>query len=434
MGRRSGGGQAEGGADEPVSRMWRIKGKRGGHTVIEGGLNESKQQGRRQAEATVPEGLYLCPNLRTNHSLTPAFTALGWDMWSLNRQRDLVVEVCTDVPISGDDCKDLDNIPDDKFRLICNKAMPPTYESTFEFRVPVNNKWKAPHSILQRNGPEVVNRPEFEFDFSLVYHLQYSSASVKVDDEFSTNVDQGDFTDEDQFRIYSGAVDFMGKGRGRDGYANLQKILPANHPVLSNSIDLGVDTDFALSDILRARNVTGGKAANMWPQTEQELKLKLEKFSPLRIEWELSSIGGRSDDNVIVLQPGFEYLLEALVQIRPIYSSNIWELGKIERWERQVVSTAATKSPLTDTKRLHQVIARYNILFDPLVQAQTFRSDYTVLNFAHAVGAAVGYLILGMVILSLSARIKELIRANFIRGKSDAAAPLTSPVEVEYKS
>lgn len=81
-------------------------------------------------------------------------------------------------------------------------------------------------------------------------------------------------------------------------YRLLADLIPANHPVLSNTITLGVDPDNALNDIIFARNMSNGKAANMWPQDMHGLKLTLEKFAPLRIEWELSSIGGRSDDQV----------------------------------------------------------------------------------------------------------------------------------------
>jgi hypothetical protein len=32
------------------------------------------------------------------------------------------------------------------------------------------------------------------------------------------------------------------------------------------------------------------------------------------------------------MQPGYEYKLEALLQIRPIYSTDIWENSQIERY------------------------------------------------------------------------------------------------------
>ena len=121
---------------------------------------------------------------------------------------------------------------------------------------------------------------------------------MESDAAFATNVNQGDFTPKNEFRVYSGATDFMGLGGGRDAYQNLKNVLPANPPILTNSIELGVDSNFALYDIQTARNATGGKAARMWPQTENGLKLALEKFPPLRIEWELSTLGGRSDDQV----------------------------------------------------------------------------------------------------------------------------------------
>ncbi len=167
----------------------------------------------------------------------------------------------------------------------------------------------------------------------------------------------------------------------------------------------------------------------------QELKLALEKFSPMRIDWELTSIGGRSDDQVIVMQPGYEYVLEALIQIRPIYSKDVWEFGKIERWERQVVSTSASRSALTDSKKLHQVVVRYHLRFDPLVQSQTFNTDYTVLVFMHTLGAAAGYLVLGGILLSCILRVRILVAGGVARRRRAAVmynsgAEAKNPVNV----
>ena len=206
--------------------------------------------------------------------------------------------------------------------------------------------------------------------------------------------------DTNNFTIYNGATDFQGLGAGYDGYANLAKVLPANHPVLRNTLVLGVDPANSIKDLKAAREATSGAAAPLWPTDEQGIKLILERFDPLQIEWELSSIGGRSEEQVLVMQPGYEYLLEALLQIRPIYSSDVWESSKIERWERQVVSTAASRTKLTDPAMAHQVVVRYHLEFDPLVRAQTFRKGTTVKSFAEAVGAATGFIVIGAMFLN----------------------------------
>eukprot|EP00293_Proteomonas_sulcata_P008562 CAMPEP_0184291984 /NCGR_PEP_ID=MMETSP1049-20130417/3845_1 /TAXON_ID=77928 /ORGANISM="Proteomonas sulcata, Strain CCMP704" /LENGTH=218 /DNA_ID=CAMNT_0026599581 /DNA_START=1 /DNA_END=657 /DNA_ORIENTATION=- len=216
-------------------------------------------------------------------------------------------------------------------------------------------------------------------------------------------------------------------GAGFASYQNLGNILPANHPVLRNRLVLGVDPGNAVQDILRAREETSGNAANMWPKDKQDIKLTLEKFDPLQIEWELSSIGGRSDDQVIVMQPGYEYLLEALLQIRPVYAEDVWENGKIERWERQVVSTAASRTPLTDPREAHQVIVRYHLQYDPLIRAQTFRKSYTMHDFAKALGALAGYFVFGVMILNCLFRIK--LRQNVPMQAAPGATDM-----VEYTS
>lgn len=47
--------------------------------------------------------------------------------------------------------------------------------------------------------------------------MQYSKQNIEVDKMFAENLDEGDYTDKEQFRIYSGATDFQGKGAGFDG-------------------------------------------------------------------------------------------------------------------------------------------------------------------------------------------------------------------------
>lgn len=179
------------GGGKPVVKRWESEsgalreGVGGGRR---GGGREERKKGtsgssRRQnngtdANSNGPVTQYLCPNLISNNSLIPEFKSFGWEQWKLRDGRDFEMQGCIDMQLSSDDCKDLESIPDDQFRQICNKVMPPTYETTFKFKVPLNNKWKAPESILQRNGNELVNRPEFEFDFSLIYHLQYRFAAL----------------------------------------------------------------------------------------------------------------------------------------------------------------------------------------------------------------------------------------------------------------
>jgi uncharacterized membrane protein YciS (DUF1049 family) len=131
------------------------------------------------------------------------------------------------------------------------------------------------------------------------------------------------------------------------------------------------------------------------------------------------------------MQPGFQYVLEALVQIRPIYSSDIWESGMIMRWERQVVSTAATKTRLTNEQKLHQVEVRYVIRFDPLVQAQTFKRDFTVVFFLFAVGSAAGYVVFGAILLNFANRL-AITLPRIYRKHSQEEQSQTPATTAEY--
>ena len=363
----------------------------------------------------------LCPKIpmtAAEMGVSKKFTAFNWGSWQVSGDRDFNVVSCLDRPIRQPDCKDLGEAAADSLSDTCLKAMPPTSVYKMVSTLPVNNKWVVPKTFLQiMRG---VNLPEFDMDFSFVYNMQYSSETLAVEKDFAESMGTGDYLHTNNFTIYSGATEFQGLGAGFDGYRNLAQILPANHPVLSNTLVLGVDAAQTILDIKNARSRTSGAAASLWPQDEQDIKLLLERFDPLQIEWELSSIGGRSEEQVLVMQPGYEYLMEALLQIRPIYSSDVWETSRIVRWERQVVSTAASRTKLTDPAMAHQVVVRYHLEFDPLVRTQTFSKAYTVKVFVESVGAATGFIVLGAMILNAIRRVKA-ISGGGMPGSQDAS-------------
>lgn len=294
-------------------------------------------------------GDVLCPNIPVSvkeSRVSKKYTAFNWDKWTVSADRDYDIVSCLDRPIRLPACADLGDVPASELKDTCLKAMPPTSTYSFAYKLPVNNKWVVPSTFLKiMRG---INLPEFGMDFSLVYNLQYSADTLGVENQFARSVETGDYLDTNNITIYNGATDFQGLGAGYDAYRNLAQVLPANHPVLRNTLVLGVDPASTIRDLKLAREKTKGKAGKLWPTDEQSIKLILEKFDPMQIEWELSSIGGRSDEQVLVMQPGYEYLLEALLQIRPIYWSDVWESSHIERWERQVVSTTASRTKLSD--------------------------------------------------------------------------------------
>eukprot|EP00960_Hanusia_phi_P007319 208291-Hanusia_phi.AAC.1 len=203
--------------------------------------------------------------------------------------------------------------------------MPPTFQTDFSYSYPVNNKWER--------SQNTINAIEYDMDVSLVYHLQYSRGTVDADKSFAQNMNQGvegrreedsaeegrgaslcvrraedvaseektfvqegDYNDTNSFFLFNGAINFQGQGAGYDEYSKFSSLLPANHPVLKSSLVLSVDSANAVNDIMMARNATGGAAAALWPKSEREIKLVMEEFKPLQIDWELTSIGGRSNE------------------------------------------------------------------------------------------------------------------------------------------
>lgn len=52
-------------------------------------------------------------------------------------------------------------------RTVLAQAMPPTFETDFSYKLPVNNKWVVPQRVLERNAQSIINAPEFDLDFSV---------------------------------------------------------------------------------------------------------------------------------------------------------------------------------------------------------------------------------------------------------------------------
>ena len=67
---------------------------------------------------------------------------------------------------------------------------------------------------------------------------------------------------------------------------------------LRQALTTVADVGACMQDLKLARTNSSSGAASLWPQDEQSIKLILERFDPLQIEWELSSIGVRSDEQV----------------------------------------------------------------------------------------------------------------------------------------
>jgi hypothetical protein len=91
------------------------------------------------------------------------------------------------------------------YRIV--QAMPPTSSYSFVYNIPVNNKWEVPATFLRiMRG---INLPEFDLDFSQVYHLQYSASAIQVEHDFSLSTQSGDYLDTNNFTIFNGATDFQ---------------------------------------------------------------------------------------------------------------------------------------------------------------------------------------------------------------------------------
>ncbi|KAJ1482706.1 hypothetical protein T484DRAFT_1802994, partial [Baffinella frigidus] len=107
------------------------------------------------------------------------FTTFGWDEWEVRPEREFSLRSCRETPVDPSSCFDLGDVPPGDFRGSCVKAMPPTSEAQFAYKLPVNNKWVVPERVLKRNAASIINAPEFDVDFSVEYDLTYSADVIE---------------------------------------------------------------------------------------------------------------------------------------------------------------------------------------------------------------------------------------------------------------
>jgi hypothetical protein len=85
---------------------------------------------------------------------------------------------------------------------------------------------RSPHLTL----PVQVNRPEYEVDFSFVYHLGYDDAAASAAARMRAGVGLGDRAADGSMQLDGGAGEFSGRGAGAGAFLGLAALLPANPP------------------------------------------------------------------------------------------------------------------------------------------------------------------------------------------------------------
>ena len=133
------------------------------------------------------DGDMFCPNIpvsAADSGATKKFTSFNWDRWQVSSERDFEMVNCLDRKVVLPACRDLGDVGESQLQETCLKAMPPTSNYQFVTKLPVNNKWEVPATYLKiMRG---INLPEFDMDFSLIYNLQYSADTLKVEHTFSS--------------------------------------------------------------------------------------------------------------------------------------------------------------------------------------------------------------------------------------------------------
>ena len=291
------------------------------------------------------EAVALCPNISMPAPLEPAqrFQQQGWDQWSVFREP--AVEACTELTNPAEVCASARE-EGGTLEQVCPATMPPTKVSTFEYHLPVNNKWSTKYPIADRNA---INDPEYLMDIVYDYHAKYDQPMVHVEDAFNTNQpDDGDIYKEadDTMRkkFFSGSLDYMGRPRSSGMESQLGNLVPASPPILSSRVVLKT-APYAHEDLMTVQRNGGGIN---WPwKNDAAVKTLLEGFEPLSIDFDFASLGvPEGSSKGLPLRPGYEYRFEAFVRLEPQLKSDSFGVAQVSGWRSRVVRKKASTTSL----------------------------------------------------------------------------------------
>ena len=138
-----------------------------------------------------------------------------------------------------------------------------------------------------------------------------------------------------------------------------------------------------------------------WPTTEAEITSLLERFQPLRLEFDFGGVQADYASHMVTLTPGYSYELNAEILVCPIYSKErVWSLFSpiytIDGWDRSA-RTFVRKFRLAEPSQQYQIEIRHKVTFSTTSTVVGWVLDLRGLILA--IGGACGYIVMGHALL-----------------------------------
>jgi len=266
-------------------------------------------------------------------------------------------------------------------------VMPPRAKQYYTYQMPVNQKW-----IKSDQTPtEVRNEPEFNVRFSETFDMLYTSVDMENEARWTETQARGDFDKTQGLRPFAAANYFRGKGAPAGRFATTAALVPADPPLISGGIRLGISV-LALSDLNSCAVPPRG-----WPSSVKEKMLLMEKFPPLNIEWNLRGVLGSTYveykdagyytlESGLRMEPGYGYIFSATLSVIPSYEVDTAGIEHLKTWTTRADDLGAVRYKLPEGQN-NLVKYTYSISFDESQHPVYSLLTYELIDLLTNIGA-----------------------------------------------
>ncbi|KAJ4457940.1 hypothetical protein PAPYR_6470 [Paratrimastix pyriformis] len=253
--------------------------------------------------------------------------------------------------------------------------------------------------------PPTHKLPVYSVSFSTEYYLTFDSSVQQVENKFAEGLpSEGDTDETGSAHYFSGMARVMESDSAYP--VTSQRIeIPATLPLVSTRLYWNL-TETYLADII-------SKKPPNWPTKADQIEAVAAGFPALDLAWTLEPLGGVSENQTLVLQPGLEYTLSATLVLRSVRvaKSPLEQLmasgDTIKSWSLSVQSLSASVHTL-DAFGSNKATVTYIINFDPNTRAQIIDNTYTLQDFFNSLGSLAGFGAMGLIVLKVVLTIWEL--------------------------
>ncbi|KAJ4461653.1 hypothetical protein PAPYR_1766 [Paratrimastix pyriformis] len=378
------------------------------------------------------------------------YEGCGFANWVLDPQRRHIVEEYSMEKFDGSVCQSAATTTETPLSTKgCITQMPPTRKVHMTYQHPLTSKW---HVASEKDKRCTLGQlPEYRVSFSTEYYLTFDSTVQEAEKMFAQGIpSNGDTDSEGHAHFFNGMARVMesdsaypmpnqriesppglphstpipctpctpcptSASRPMRPMPNQRIESPAHTPsdpcslppIASSTLTpaqpspghaaAGLDaSDVERDGQLPQRHPRQEPHAPNWPTKDDEIAALAARLPKLNLQWVLEPLGGVSENQTLVLQPGLEYTLSATLALRAVREAKnpLAQLTSgypdvLTSWSLSIQSQSASVRTL-DAFGSNKATVTYILNFDPSIKAQIIDLAFTLQDFFNSLVQAEG--------------------------------------------